>query len=446
MPSSDRQLHLNVFASDSGHHEASWRHSDCDPASMLDVSYWVELARLAERGKFDAIFIADGLYLFKDVRYHPHMAFEPLTLLAALAVSTERIGLIGTASTTHHAPYNLARQLASIDRISNGRAGWNIVTSGTRQEAENFGGDERVDHDARYERAAEFVHVAKQLWDSWDDEALVLDKDTGTYGRGDLVNAINHVGEHFQVRGPLNVPRPPQGNPVLVQAGSSATGRNYAARYAEAVFTAQPTFEEAVAFYTDVKDRALAHGRDPEQILILPGLVPIVAATEEQALEKRAELDELIIPAFSLWQLSDMFERDFNELDLDGPVPELAPATEGRQSRTQVIADLVAREKIPTLRGLIGRLSLGRAHHVAVGNPEQVADVIEQWFRGRAADGFNLMPATLPSGLNDFIEQVVPVLQRRGLFRTEYSGATLRDHLGLRRPSARFEAQRGAAE
>jgi N-acetyl-S-(2-succino)cysteine monooxygenase len=428
------QLHLNAFLMANGHHEAAWRHPDTNPHQALTLQHYANLARIAERGKLDSLFLADGVALWGNVRYNSHSRFEPLTLLSALAASTDRIGLIATASTTYNEPYHLARKFASLDHLSGGRAGWNIVTSAGEDEARNFNRAGRPDHELRYERATEFVEVVKRLWDSWDDDALVIDKESGIFADTELITPIDHVGQHFQVRGPLNTPRPVQGHPLLVQAGSSETGKEYAARYAEAVFTAQQTFDEGKAFYDDVKARAARYGRTPDEIKILPGISPIIGRTEAEAHEREGLLNSLITPDYGVAQLSKLLDHDLRPYPLDGPLPDVGTYTEGAQSRFDLVTGLARRENL-TIRQLIERLAGGRGHRVFAGTPEQVADQIEHWFDGGAADGFNIMPPTLPGGLTDFVDLVVPELQRRGLFRTEYTGTTLREHYGLARPA-----------
>jgi len=431
-----RQLHLNAFLMGTGHHEASWRLPESRPEDTLSAQYYAELARIAERGKLDSIFFADGLAVGRNVQYNSHNNLEPLTLLAAIAVLTERIGLIATASTTYWEPFQLARAFASIDHISQGRAGWNIVTSAGEDEAQNFNRASRPAHEDRYARAAEFVEVTQRLWDSWADDARVLDKAGGRFADPESIVPIDHAGEHFQVRGPLNVPRPVQGHPLLVQAGSSETGREYAARFAEAVFTAQQTLPEAQAFYADLKGRLARYGRRPEEVKILPGICAVLGGTEAEARQRESEINALIQPEYGVEQLSRMLEHDVSGYPLDGPLPVLAgeDAISGHKSRFTLVTDLARREQL-TIRQLIERLAGGRGHRVFAGTPEQVADELELWFTSGAADGFNVMPAALPGGLTDFVEQVVPILQRRGLFRTDYTGTTLREHYGLARPS-----------
>jgi FMN-dependent oxidoreductase (nitrilotriacetate monooxygenase family) len=444
--SSNRQLHLNAFLMGTGHHEAAWRHPDSKPENALSAQHYVEFAQIAERGKLDSIFFADGLAVGRNLRYNSQNALEPITLLSAIAVLTERIGLIATASTTYHEPFQLARNFASLDHISNGRAGWNIVTSAGEDEALNFNLAARPAHADRYARATEFVDVVQQLWDSWADDARVLDKQAGIFTDTDKIHTIDHVGAHFRVRGPLNVPRPVQGHPLLVQAGSSEAGKEYAARFAEAVFTAQQTLADGQAFYADLKGRLARYGRSPGDLLVLPGICAVVGATEGEAREKEAELNALINPEYGLEQLSRMVEHDLTGYPLDGPLPRLPgeDTINGGKSRFTLVTDLARREKL-TIRQLLGRLAGGRGHRVVAGTPEQIADEIELWFTSGAADGFNVMPASLPGGLVDFVDHVVPELQRRSLFRTEYTGTTLREHYGLERPTNRFNTEENAA-
>lgn len=434
-----RQLHLNLFIQSRGHHEASWRHPASSPLALSDIEYFRDLARRAEAGLFDSIFLADTLALMDTVAHAASTWLEPITTLGALAASTSRIGLIATASTTYSEPFNLARQFGSLDHISGGRVGWNIVTSWLAAAARNYGGSGLVSHDERYERGEEFVSVVKALWDSWADDAVLDDRASGQYARADRIRPIDHEGKFYRVAGPLNMPRGPQGRPVFVQAGSSDTGRRFAARHAEAVFTAQMEKETAQAFYADLKALAAAEGRPPEQVLILPGLSPVIASTEAQAMRLAGELNDLSDPEVGRKRLSGRFGgHDFSHLPLDRPLaPQDFPdpgTVQAARSRTEIIVGLVRREKL-TLRQLLAYLAGARGHFTTAGTPEQIADLIEDWFREGAADGFNLMPPLLPSMLEIFVADVVPLLQRRGLFRTAYQGTTLRDHFGLPRPA-----------
>jgi FMN-dependent oxidoreductase (nitrilotriacetate monooxygenase family) len=436
-----RTLHLNAFLMSSGHHEAAWRLPESDPHADLDVHHWVGLARIAERGALDSLFLADGPSLWHGAEFRPAGQLDPLVLLSVLAAATTHIGLIGTASTTYNAPYNLARRFASLDHVSGGRAGWNIVTTADRGAAQNFGLADRPDHADRYARATEFLDVTLKLWDSWDDDAVLADKASGRFAAPGRIRPIDHDGEYYSVRGPLNLPRSPQGRPLLVQAGSSEDGKDFAARYAEAVFTAQQTIEDAQAFYADLKRRAEQLGRNPDSVKILPGIVPVLGGTVAEAKQRARDLEELIVPAYGLRQLADTLEVPIEILALDEELPKEVVGTEGvegAQSRAALFIALARRERL-TVRQLLGRLGGGRGHWTFVGTPEQVADALETWFREGAADGFNVMGPVLPSSLADFVEQVVPILRRRGLFRSDYEGTTLRDHYGLARPAARYE-------
>ena len=438
-----RQLHLNLFMHSRGHHEASWRHPDASPLPLTDIRYYQDLAQRAEAAKFDSIFLADQLALGGDVAQAPRIWLEPLTVLAALAVSTSHIGLIATCSTTYTEPFNLARQFASIDHISNGRAAWNIVTSWLALAAANYGGDKQVSHADRYARGEEFMTVVKALWDSWAADAVLDDRASGLYAKADRIRAINHRGDFYRVEGPLNTPRCPQGRPVLVQAGSSDTGRRFAARHAEAVFTAHMAKETAQEFYADLKRLAAEEGRNPEHVLILPGLSPMIGSTEAEAQRLLREVNDLTDPEVGRKRLSNRFGgHDFSHLPLDRPLsPEDFPdpgSFEAARSRTEVILSLVRRDK-PTLRQLLGYLAGARGHYVTAGTPEQIADLIENWFADGAADGFNVMPPILPAQLDVFSAEVIPLLQRRGLFRTGYAGTTLREHYGLPWPESVFQ-------
>ena len=444
----ERQLHLNAFLMTAGHHDAAWRHPASAPQRATDPAYFAELARTAERGAFDSIFFADGLAVWHRVGSNVSGGLEPITLLASIAGATSRIGLIATASTTFYHPYLLARAFASLDHISGGRAGWNIVTSGTEHEARNFGFDEHLDHALRYERADEFLRVASALWDSWEDDAVLLDRASGRYADTAKVHQVDHEGPYFRVAGPLNVQRTPQGRPLLVQAGSSQDGRRFAARWAEAVFTAQQTLRDAQEFYRDVKTRAAAAGRDPEHVKILPGLCPVLGETEAEARALDRELTELQVVSYGLAQLSNMLGGvDLSPYPLDSRLPEeiLPPESlvNGNRSRFALVSDLARRERL-TIRQIIARLGGGRGHQVVVGTPEQVADFIELWFEHGAADGFNVMPPVLPGGLETFVDRVVPILRDRGLFRHEYTGRTLREHYGLPRPESVFADRESA--
>ncbi|MDR5740053.1 LLM class flavin-dependent oxidoreductase [Caballeronia sp. LZ016] len=434
-----RHLHLNLFVHGRGHHEAGWRHAGATRRALTDIDYFRHLAVEAERSLFDSVFCADSLALGDGAQFVASGALEPLTTLAALSQATTRIGLIATASTTYTEPFNLARQFASLDHLSRGRIGWNIVTSWVGGAGPNFGYDEQIEHAERYERANEFLEVVTRLWDSWADDAIIDDVASGRFLDSSRVRRIDYKGKFHRVAGPLNVPRPPQGHPVLVQAGSSATGKAFAARHAEAVFTAHLAKESAIDFYAELKAGATALGRREQDIVILPGISAAIGATEAQASALLDELDSLTDVSVGLSRLSNRFGGyDFSKLPLDHPLsvddfPD--PSTvQAAQSRAAVITQLVARER-PTLRALLRQLAAARGHYTLSGTPEKIADVIADWFESRAADGFNVMPPVLPAQFDIFTENVVPILQKRGLFRREYDAATLRGHYGLARPA-----------
>lgn len=431
-----RQLHINLFIYGRGHHEAAWRHPLATRASLTDIDYYRALARRAEAGRLDSIFFADQLSLSaSEVAHTPKGGLEPITTLAAVAGATEHIGLVATASTTYTEPFNLARQFASVDHISGGRAGWNIVTSWSEAAAANFGRTEPVSHGQRYELAEEYIQAVKALWDSWGSGALVDDPASGIYLDATRIRPANFQGRYYQVAGPLNIAQSPQGRPVLVQAGSSVPGRRFASRHAEAIFTAQPDLPSAQAFYSEIKQLVRENGRAPDQVVVLPGINPTIGATEADARRLWQELGDLTDIEVGLERLSQRFGGvDFHHLPLDRPLsvddfpdPDTVQAS---RSRTEVYVRYV-RQHHPTLRELLRFLAGGRGHFSPVGTPEQIADVIEHWFRSGAADGFNLMPQLLPAQLDIFVDEVLPLLRQRGVFRTEYEGRTLREHYGL---------------
>ncbi|MFF4803804.1 LLM class flavin-dependent oxidoreductase [Streptomyces sp. NPDC001351] len=433
-----RRLTLGALVHGSGGHIAGWRHPDARPDGQLDFAFHADLARTLERGRFDALFVADvvalwGHQLDSLSRTGRAEHFEPLTLLAALSLVTEHIGLAATATTTYNHPFHIARKFASLDHISGGRAGWNVVTSVVPLEAANFGYDRHLEHELRYRRADEFVQVVKALWDSFDDEAVVRDKATGRYYDPAGLHTPHHRGEHFAVRGPLNISRPPQGHPVVFQAGSSKTGKEFAARHGEVLFTTQHELGAAQAFYADIKARAAAHGRDPAHVLVWPGLSPLVAPTEAEARRRLTELQDLIHDDVARRLVQDNIgDLDLTDHPVDGPLPDI-PETNRSTSRRDLLLKLAHDEKL-TIRHLAHRFAAGSA---VAGTPEQIADHIETWFRSYAADGFNISFPYLPGPAEDFVDQVVPLLQQRGLLRTEYEGSTLRENLGLPRPAVR---------
>lgn len=433
-----RRLTLGALVHGSGGHIAGWRHPLARPDGQLDLDHHIRVARTLERGAFDALFLADVVAIWgHDLDSLRRTAraehFEPLTLLAALSTVTERIGLVATATTTYNEPYHVARRFASLDHLSAGRAGWNIVTSVVPLEAGNFGRDTHLDHTLRYRRADEFVDVVRALWDSFADGAVVRDKAAGSYYDPAGLRTPHHEGEHFRVRGPLNISRPPQGHPVLFQAGSSQTGRDFAARHGEVVFTAQTSLAGAQGFYRDVKARAAAHGRGPDDVLVWPVLAPYVASSEAAARARLEELQDLIHDDVARRLVQDNIgDLDLSGVPLDGPLPAIGVTNRSR-SRQQLMLDLARRENL-TIRQLALRFA---AVSSVVGTPESVADHLETWFRGRAADGFNVSFPYLPGSAEDFVDQVIPELRRRGLVRHEYEETTLRGHLGLRRPPGR---------
>lgn len=431
--SQDRQLHLNLFLDGFGHHVASWRH----PQSQLNrpvFSRYLDAVRTAEQAKFDAVFFADSLAvdpnIVKSGKVRGH-EIEPLTLLSALAAQTTHIGLIGTATTTYNEPYHIARKFASLDLISNGRAGWNLVTTDLAAEARNFNIEEHLPHQDRYARAEEFYDVVFGLWHSWEKNAVIKDRQAGQFFNPDKLHTLNYKGRYFSVAGPLNVTPSEQGHPIIVQAGSSERGKTLAARTADVIFTAQADFISAQTFYRDVKSRLSQYGRQASQLAVLPGLYVVVAKTEAEARAKQAELDELIDENVGLGLLGRMLGNfDLKNIDINAPLPALALTQTGQQSR-QTLLTRLGHEQGLTVKQLYQRVAAGRGHFSLVGTPGMIADHIEYWFKNEAADGFNIMPALLADGLNDFVELVIPILQQRQIFRTDYSGTTLRQHYGI---------------
>jgi len=447
MSSPSRQIHLNAFLRNVGQHEAAWRLPETNVGGVTDIEHYRHLARTAERGKLDAIFFADHPVLKDRSQDRPWDSLDPFTLVTALSGVTSHIGLVATASTTYNDPYGIARRFGTLDHVSKGRAGWNVVTTANAAAAANFGFEVHPDPNQRYERAAEFLEVTFGLWDSWDDDAILGDKEAGVFVNPDAIHSIDHVGENFRVAGPLEIPRSPQGRPVIFQAGSSEPGKDLAARYADAIFTAQPIIEDAQAFYADVKGRVKAYGRDPAKVLILPGLSFFIGGTEEEAHRLQETFENLTLPTYGLAQLKRITGVDYDDHDLDAPVsiPPRAALAGDQKSRHDLVHRLTSSENL-TLRQLLRRLSAGRGHRITAGTPEQVAGTIVEWFENGAADGFNLIPPALPTSLATFVDQVVPILQNKGLFRREYEGTTLRHHLGLERPSVGERGFKAAAE
>jgi FMN-dependent oxidoreductase (nitrilotriacetate monooxygenase family) len=443
-----RQLRLGAFMRPVSIHTGAWRYPGAFPDANFNFAHYKRFARTLERGKFDAIFLADSLAVLKMPmgalkRSATVTSFDPLTLLPALAVVTEHLGLIATASTTYNEPYHIARKFASLDHISGGRAGWNLVTSGNPDEAMNFGLEAHVEHGERYQRAREFYDVVTGLWDSWADDAFIRDAEAGIYFDPDKLHVLNHKGAEFSVRGPLNIARPVQGWPVIVQAGSSEAGRAIAAETAEVVFCAHASLADGQRFYADVKGRMAKFGREPEHLKILPAAFVVVGDTEAEAREKMARLDRLVDPESGLASLSIALGHvDLSGVDLDGPLPEI-PETNASKGSRQKLVDL-ARRKHMTVRQLCQYIGGSYGSLEMIGTPAMIADQMEAWLTAEGCDGFNVMFPYVPGGLDDFVDRVVPELQRRGLFRREYEGTTLRENLGLPRPENRFFPARSA--
>lgn len=443
---SKRQIKLGAFIPTTSQHVAGWRLPSSRPEEMLNIDYAIELAQTAERGLFDAYFLADGLSTSwshgaskyeKSLSYNDKMAgFEPLTLFSALSAVTKHIGFIATASTMYEEPYLLARKYASLDHISKGRAAWNVVTTCSEVTARNFGMQKHPDPATRYARADEFIEVTQKLWDSWEDDAFVCDKNSGQFLDPQKKHEPLHTGQFFNVQGSLNVPRSPQGYPVIVQAGQSEEGRELAAKHAEVVFTVQQQLESAQAFYRDVKQRLKKYNRDADDLKIMPGVSIFVAKTEQEAQAKYDFLNSLIHPDVGIGLLSGLAGNiDLSQFDLNAPFPQLDHAT--INSRQQLMIE-IAHEHNFSIRQFYEFVASARGHWTLIGTPEQIVDQLQLWFENEAADGFNVLPPSTPAGLDDFVEFIVPELQRRGLFRTAYEGKTLRENLGLKRPENQY--------
>jgi FMN-dependent oxidoreductase (nitrilotriacetate monooxygenase family) len=439
-----RKLHLNVNLLHSGVYASAWRQPESDPGAGFDVGHYVNVAKIAERGKFDAIFLADTPAITDRIDFRPFQSLEPTIVLATVAAATTHIGLIATASTTYNAPFNIARRFATLDLASGGRVGWNAVTTADASAGRNFGLPATLEHKARYDRAKEFAEVVHALWDSWEDDAFVGDKDTARFVDTSKVHAINHRGQYYSVDGPLTLPRSPQGRPVTVQAGGSSDGRDLAAAQADAVFTLAQSVEDGVAYARDLRARAVAYGRASDSIVILPGLATVIGSTEAEAKRRQDELWDLVPIDYSLSRLAGTLQVSPDRLKLDEPLPDLPlPANANQTMFHGTVA--IARRGNLTVRQLLKALGGGVGHRIIVGTPEAIADDIETWFKAGAADGFNLMPDVLPTGLDVFVDEVVPLLRKRGIFRKDYEGRTLRDHFGLERPPSRFARREAAA-
>lgn len=442
MTQKNKQMHLGAFMTTYlGHHLAAWRYPETKTEDVVKLSLYKEIAELSEQGKFDMLFIADVLaHNEEDLEYTPQIRLEASTVMATLAALTTKIGLVSTLSTTYNHPFNVARKFSTLDHLSDGRAGWNIVTSAHDNEAQNYGENHHLDHTLRYEKCEEFVQVTKALWDSWEDDALLFDRDKGRFLDGNKVRPIHFEGKYFKVRGPLNSSRSPQGNPVLLAAGASETGKEFAAKLADVFFTiASPTLGEGKAVYQDMKKRVLKHGRNPDQFKIMPGVVPFVAKTQKEAEEKLEYFQELILPELGIGGLSRYLGVNLLEHSPDSLLPDL-PELENINSekgRFKLLADLSKKENL-TIRQLGSLFARGQGHLFVVGSGDHIADKLSEWFLNGACDGFNVKFPYFPGGIKDFVDHAIPELQNRNLFRTEYEETTLRGHLGLDYPKVKI--------
>ncbi|WFU39948.1 LLM class flavin-dependent oxidoreductase [Bradyrhizobium sp. CB82] len=437
------EMKLGLLLAQAGAHEGAWRAPGVPANGGVDIDHYAHLTALAEGAAFHFVFLADSPCIserdyLQIARVGRNDGFEPITLLSALSSKTQNIGLVGTATTTYHQPYHLARMFASLDHLSRGRAAWNIVISEVKFEAPNFGDDELADHDARFARAREFVEVVQGLWDSWEDDAFIRDKQSGIFADPTKLHLLDHRGNHFSVRGPLNIARPPQGYPVLVQAGASDDGMQFGAEVGEVVFTAAPFLENAKRYYATLKEKARGLGREDDQVIVMPGIVPIVGRTKQEASEKLQRLQSDTHIDVEIGLAEHLLGFDVRLMDLDSLVPETLPQTNFIQSTQKLILDLAVRERF-TWRQLFRWVSDSKGQLMVVGTPDEIANVMVDGFDQRAADGFNVMPAAVPGGLKDFVDLVIPELRRRGKFRSRYAGQTLRENLCLKRPLNRFE-------
>lgn len=440
--SEQRKLKFGALIHGVGGSISGWRHPDIQTDASVSLEFYKEQAQKAEEGKFDLLFIADGLFINEKSIPHFLNRFEPLTILSALAAFTSRIGLVGTVSTSYSEPFTVARQFASLDHISHGRGGWNLVTTPLESTALNYNKtiEEHPDHAKRYRIASEYIQVTKGLWDSWEDDAFTRDKESGEFFDPSKIHQLNHKGEFFSVQGPLNIARSKQGRPVIFQAGSSEAGKNLAAKEADAIFTGQPTLEDAKNFYQDVKNRAIAFGRNPDEIVILPGIAPIIGATEEEAEHKYQELANLVSIDKALDYLGRYFDHhDFSQYELDAPFPDLGDIGKNSFRSTTDRIKEEAKEKQLTLRQVALKETTPRTSFI--GTPEKVADLIQRWFEEKGADGF-IFTSSVPDALSDFVSYVIPILQKRGIYRTEYEAETLRGNLGLPFPENRYAKEK----
>lgn len=435
-----KQMKLGLLLNTIGFHIAAWRHPDARPDLASKLERYIDITKTAERGLFDLVFLADSAAMHHSHNFEvmakmsPFYQMEPVSLLSALAPVTKKIGLVGSITTSYNEPFHIARKIATLDHVSDGRAGWNLVTSANQAEAYNFSREKHFDHADRYGRAVEIAQIVRGLWDSWEDDALVLDKERGQYFDLDKMHVLGHVGEQFSVKGPLNVFRSPQGHPVIAQAGSSEPGKELAAETADIVFTQQLTLKDGKEFYADLKGRMAKFGRSRDQLKVMPGIVPFVGDTDEDAEAQFQLLQSLILPEVGLALLREILGgHDLSKYPLDGPVPELTETNAGK-GRLKNMMELAQRENL-TIRQLYQHAAGSRGHWIVKGTPSKIADALEMWIAEEAADGFVVIPPYLPGTINNFVDKVVPELQRRGLFREEYEGQTLRDHLGLARPT-----------
>jgi N-acetyl-S-(2-succino)cysteine monooxygenase len=447
MPGSDNKLRLAGMWTAPGSHASGWRMPDAATGTAYTFKHFVDIARICEDAKMDSLFFADSNVLrtvdliekgdISMERQHQPARLEAPTLISALAAVTSRIGLIATSTTTYNEPYNIARRFATLDQISDGRTGWNLVTSQFENEAPNYGFEQHMEHDERYRRAQEFFDVVSGLWDGWDEGALVEDKTSARYSDITKFHVLNHSGKYFNVKGPLNIPRSPQGRPIIAQAGASGPGRDLAARIADLVFVASSSLEETKAFGDDIRARAIRFGRAPDDLKLMPGILPILGRTEQEAREHYLKLQSLITDEQAIMAIRRLGGGvELSKYSLDEPLPDL-PITNGAQARQQILSDMARKENL-TLRELGRRFAESVGHNLVWGTPGSIADMMEEWFRKGACDGFCVLFPYYPRGVEDFVKLVIPELQRRGLFRTEYEGCTLRENLGLRQPKSNY--------
>jgi FMN-dependent oxidoreductase (nitrilotriacetate monooxygenase family) len=440
-----RMMKLGLFACGEGHHVAAWRDPDVTVGASQSLAHYAAMAKMGEAAHFDMLFNADSQSTFGPDDIHvwkrttAAVKFEPITLFSALAALTSRIGLVCTSSTTYNDPFHVARFFASLDKLSDGRAGWNLVTSSAASEAFNFSYDAHVPHAQRYERAREFADVVLGLWDSWDADAFLGDKKSGLYFDPEKLHFLGHQGKHFKVRGPLTCMRSPQGRPVMVQAGQSEDGRELAAATAEVLFAVQQDLKVAREFHADMKRRVVAHGREPHALVIMPGILPVIGDSRQEAEQKFERFQSLIHPDHGIAVLSDIVNIDLSKYDIDGPLPD-APTTNTQQGRQKVVYDMARKENL-SIREIFKRMAGARAHRIVCGTAASIADTMEEWYTTGACDGFNVMPLTFPAGLEDIVDGLIPELQRRGLFRKAYEGRTLRENLGLPMPRSRHASE-----